>query len=54
MAELILKTNCNNMDELTLYKEAVHKYASDKIDDLFHNEGNGHALIICSAMFVLT
>jgi hypothetical protein len=42
------------MDELTFYKEAVRKYAADKTDYLFHNEGNRHALIICSAMFVLT
>lgn len=39
------------MNELGTYKEAVRRYAADKTDYLFHNEGSDHALIICSAMF---
>lgn len=36
---------------LTLYKEAVNRYAKDGTNYLFHNSGNDHALIICSSIF---
>ncbi len=39
------------MEELTVYKEAVRRYAAEKTDYLFHNEGSSHALIICSTLF---
>ena len=49
--KLKLKTNHDIMNELDVYKEAVRRYAAEKTNYLFHNEGSEHALIICSAMF---
>lgn len=39
------------MSDLTQYKEAVNDYAAKRVNYLFHNEGDEHALVIFASIF---
>ena len=38
-------------DDISKYELTVHDFAEQRVNFMFHNEGNEHALIICQNMF---